>query len=169
VGGVAAYQGWRTTGHQARLGYGGAQDGASAAHSAHGPGGEFTSRSLSDYCTELGIGRELTTPFTPQQNGVVERRNQTLVGAARSMLKAKSLPGWFWGEAIMTVVYVLNRTMTKGNGGKTPYELMNGVTPAVHHLRTFGCVAHVKCNTPGVTMVRAHLGTKDCELYVVEA
>jgi hypothetical protein len=74
----------------------------------------------------------------------VERRNQTLVGAARSMLKAKSLPGWFWGEAIMTAVYVLNRTMTKGNGGKTPYELVNGVTPAVHHLRTFGCVAHVK-------------------------
>jgi transposase InsO family protein len=107
-------------------------------------GGEFTSRSLSDYCTELGVGRELTAPFTPQQNGVVEHRNQTLVGAARSMLKAKSLPGWFWGEAIMTAVYVLNRTMTKGNGCKTPYELMNGVTPAVQHLRTFGCVAHVK-------------------------
>jgi transposase InsO family protein len=77
-----------------RPGYGGAQDGASVAHSAHGPrGGEFTSRSLSNYCIELGVGRELTTPFTPQQNGVVEHHNQTLIGVARSMLKAKSLPG----------------------------------------------------------------------------
>lgn len=81
-------------------------------------------------------------------NGVVECRNQTVVGAARSMLKAKELPGRFWGETVTTAVYILNRTTTKGTGGKTPYELMNGTTPAVHHLRTFGCVAHVKIAAP---------------------
>ncbi|WVZ54874.1 hypothetical protein U9M48_005618 [Paspalum notatum var. saurae] len=69
---------------------------------------------------------------------------------ARSMIKAKGLPGMFWGEAINTAVYILNRTTSKGTGGKTPYELWNGTTPAVHHLRTFGCVAHVKNVGPNV-------------------
>jgi hypothetical protein len=62
-------------------------------------------------------------PYTPQQNGVIERQNQTVVGTAQSMLKAKNLPGIFWGEAVMAAVYTLNRTMMKDNGGKTPYEL----------------------------------------------
>jgi hypothetical protein len=107
-------------------------------------GGEFMSAQFTAYCAELGVGRQLTAPYTPQQNGIVERRNQTVVGMARSMINAKGLPSMFWGEAINTAVYILNRTTTKGTGGKTPYELWNGSTPAVHHLRTFGCVAHVK-------------------------
>ena len=110
--------------------------------------GEFTLSEFKTYCAELGVGRQLTTLYTPQQNGVVERRNQTVVGMARSMLKASELLGTFWGEAVNTAVYILNRTMTKGTDGKTPYELWNGSTPAVHHLRTFGCVAHVKNTGP---------------------
>ncbi|WVZ61704.1 hypothetical protein U9M48_011534 [Paspalum notatum var. saurae] len=97
-------------------------------------GGEFTSTQFTEYCAELGVGRQLTAPYTPQQNGVVERRNQTLVGMVRCMLKAKGLPGMFWGEAITTAVYILNRTTTKGTGCKTPYELWTGTTPVVHHL-----------------------------------
>ncbi|WVZ98286.1 LOW QUALITY PROTEIN: hypothetical protein U9M48_043748 [Paspalum notatum var. saurae] len=112
--------------------------------------GEFTSTQFTEYCAELGVGRQLTAPYTLQQNGVVERRNQTLVGMARCMLKAKGLPGMFWGEAITTTVYISNRTSTKGTGGKTPYELWTRTTPAVHHLRTFGCVAHVKNIGPNV-------------------
>ena len=107
-------------------------------------GGEFTVGNFNKYFAELGIRRELTAPYTPQQNGVVERRNQTVVGTARSMLKAKGLPGKFWGEAVTTAVYILNRASTKGAGGRTPYELWTGSRPGVHHLRTFGCVAHVK-------------------------
>jgi hypothetical protein len=64
------------------------------------------------------------------------------------MLKAKNLPGKFWGEAIMTAVYTLNRTSCKGINGKTPFELWYGTTPAVHHLRVFGCVVHVKNTKP---------------------
>jgi hypothetical protein len=64
------------------------------------------------------------------------------------MLKAKDLPGTFWGEAVMTAVYVLNRSSMKGAGGRTPYELWTGNTPSVHHLRTFRCVAHVKDTRP---------------------
>ena len=111
-------------------------------------GGEFTAAHFNEYCAELGVRRELTAPHSPQQNGVVERRNQMVVGMARSMLKAKELPGVFWGEAVTTAVYILNRTSTKGLSGGTPYQHLNGSTPAVHHLRTFGCVAHVKVTTP---------------------
>ena len=71
-----------------------------------------------------------------------------MVGMARSILKAKGLPDMFWGEAVNTALHILNRTTTKGTGGKTPYELWNGSTPAVHHLQIFGCVAHVKNTGP---------------------
>jgi hypothetical protein len=76
----------------------------------------------------------LTAPYSPQQNGVVERRNPTVLGAVRSMIKAKKLPGMFWGEAVNCVVYLLNRTTSRGTGGKTPYELWTGNKPSVSHL-----------------------------------
>ncbi|WVZ49092.1 LOW QUALITY PROTEIN: hypothetical protein U9M48_000473, partial [Paspalum notatum var. saurae] len=101
-------------------------------------GGEFTAVDLNDYCAELGVGRELTTPYSPQQNGVVERRNRSVVGTARCMLKAMELPGVFWAEAVTTAIYLLNWSTSKSTGGKTPYELWSGAPPAVHHLRTFG-------------------------------
>src|SRR5664279_1255095 len=70
--------------------------------------GEFTSGSFTAYCAEIGLKCHLTAPYSPQQNGVVERRNQTIMGMARSLLKAKSIPGEFWGEAVTTVVFILN-------------------------------------------------------------
>jgi hypothetical protein len=66
------------------------------------------------------------------------------MGMAWSMLKAMAVPGWFWGEAVSTAVYVLNRCPTQSIEGHTPYEVWHGVKPTVHHIRTFGCVAHVK-------------------------
>lgn len=113
-------------------------------------GGEFTSADFAEHCAKRGVRRQLTAPYTPQQNGVVERRNQTVVATARSMLKAKGLPGKFWGEAVSTAVYLLNRSPTKSVQGKTPFESWYGKKPAVHHLRTFGCVVHVKLNTPNM-------------------
>jgi transposase InsO family protein len=113
-------------------------------------GGEYTAGHFNEYWAELRLRRELTALYSPQQNGVVERRNQSVVGTARSMLKAKGLPGMFWGEAVNTAVYLLNRSSSKRIGGKTPYELWNGGSPAVHHLRTFGCVGHVKNSMTGV-------------------
>jgi hypothetical protein len=69
---------------------------------------------------------------------------------ARCMLNDKKLPGMFWGEAVNCAVYILNRTITKGADGKTPYELWTGSISGVHHLRTFGCIAHVKLNKPNL-------------------
>ena len=67
---------------------------------------------------------------------------------ARSLLKSKNMPGSFWGEAVTTTVYLLNRAPTKAVIGKTPYEAIYGRKPNVSHLRTFGCVAHVKTAEP---------------------
>jgi transposase InsO family protein len=107
-------------------------------------GREFTTHAFGVYYAEKGIQRHLTTPYSPQQNGVVERRNQTVMGAARSMMKAMSMLGWFWGQAVNTVVFILNRAPTQIVDGKTPYEVWFGSKPPVHFFCTFRCVAHVK-------------------------
>lgn len=112
--------------------------------------GEFNSDEFTSYCVELGIRRDTTAPYTPQQNGVVERRNRTVVEMARSMLKSKGVPAHFWAEAIKTAVHVLNRAPTRALDGMTPYEALYRRKPKVHYLRTFGCAAHVKKVGPGV-------------------
>jgi hypothetical protein len=81
--------------------------------------------------------------YSPQQNGVVERRNAMVVGAARSMLKQKGLLGWFWREAVITAVYLLNRVPCKAVDGKTPFEVWHWKRPTVHHLKTLGCIVYV--------------------------
>ena len=83
-------------------------------------------------------------------NGVVERRNGTVAAAARSMLKAKGLPGWFWGEVVKTAVYVLNRCPTKSVEEVTPFEAWYGKKPAVHHLKTFSCIVFVQNTDPHI-------------------
>ncbi|WVZ63766.1 LOW QUALITY PROTEIN: hypothetical protein U9M48_013373 [Paspalum notatum var. saurae] len=107
-------------------------------------GGEFTAAEFASYCADEGIRRHYSAPYSPQQNGVVERRNQTVVGMARALLKQRGMPAVFWGEAVATAVYILNRSPTKALNGKTPYEAWHGRKPAVSHLRVFGCLAFVK-------------------------
>ncbi|WVZ48804.1 LOW QUALITY PROTEIN: hypothetical protein U9M48_000211 [Paspalum notatum var. saurae] len=111
-------------------------------------GGEFTAVTFGEYCARQGVQRQLTAPYTPQQNGVVERRNQTVMATARCMLKARNMPGTFWGEAVHTAVFVLNQSPTRSVAGKTPYEAWHGEKPAVHFLCTFGCLAHAKVTRP---------------------
>jgi transposase InsO family protein len=71
-------------------------------------GDEFTSATFYQHCEEAGVQRHLTAPYTPQQNGVVEQCNQTILSMARSMLKAKRVPNKFWGEAVLTTAFILN-------------------------------------------------------------
>jgi transposase InsO family protein len=111
-------------------------------------GGEFTSVEFEMYCAEHGVERQHTTPYTPQQNDVVEQRNQSVVTMARSLLKSRSMPAMLWGEAVATAVYLLNRAPTKAIDVITPYEAWHGRRPDVHHLRTFGCVAYIKATKP---------------------
>jgi hypothetical protein len=91
-------------------------------------GGEFTAAQFKEYCDELSVFRELTAPYSPQQNGVVERRNQSVMAAARCMLKAKKLSGIFWGEAVNYVVYLLNRHCLKALEIRHPMSCGHGVS-----------------------------------------
>ena len=79
---------------------------------------------------------------------MVERQNQTVVGTARSMMKAKSMPARFWGEVMTTAVFILNRTPTKALKGGTPLESWYGRKLSVSFLRTFSYVVHVKNTKP---------------------
>jgi transposase InsO family protein len=106
--------------------------------------GEFNSGTYMEFCQEYGIKHNTTTAYTPQQNGVVERRNQMVVEMARCFLKSMGVPARFWGEAVKTAVYLLNHARTKSLSDKTPFETSFGRKPAVKHLRTFRCKTYVK-------------------------
>ena len=111
-------------------------------------GKEFTSASFSKYCDELGMQRHLTASYSFQQKGVVERQNQTIIGTTRSLLMTAGMPRRFWGEAVMTVVYLLNQSPTRSLNEKTSHEAWYHKKPAVRHLRVFGCVAYMKNARP---------------------
>jgi hypothetical protein len=114
-------------------------------------GGEFNSNEIKSWCAEHGVEHFTMAPYSPQLNGVVERRNQTVVEMARCMMKSMAMPAMFWGEAVKCAVNILNRAPTRSLNGITPYEAWNGRKPTVEHLRTFGCVAHMKKTGPGIT------------------
>ncbi|KAK2414989.1 myosin-16 [Trifolium repens] len=106
-------------------------------------GGEFTSNEFNEYCCSNGIKRQLTTAYTPQQNGVSERKNKTLLNMVRSMLSGRNVPKPFWPEALKWATYVLNRSPTLSVKNMTPEEAWIGRKPAVHHFRVFGCLSYV--------------------------
>ncbi|KAH9671981.1 hypothetical protein KPL70_017541 [Citrus sinensis] len=106
-------------------------------------GGEFTSKEFLEFCEANGIRRPLTVPRSPQQNGVAERKNRTILDMARSMLKSKRLPKEFWAEAVACAIYLSNRSPTRSVWGKTPQEAWSGRKPGITHLRVFGSIAHV--------------------------
>lgn len=79
-----------------------------------------------------------------------------VVNTARSILRARSMPGFFWGEAVHTAVYLLNRSPTAALDGLTPYQAWYGKKPPVHYLRVFGCVAYIKRLQPHPTKLEDH-------------
>ena len=89
----------------------------------------------------------MTAPYTPEQNGVAERKNRTVVEMARSLLKGKHLPNQFWAEAVATAVYLLNISPTKAVMNRTPFEAWYGMKPSVRHLRIFCCIAYALVNS----------------------
>lgn len=104
-------------------------------------GGEFVNAEFNSYLEKEGIRRQLTVPHTPQQNGVAERGNRTLVEMARSMMVHAGVRQSLWAEAINTAVYIRNRCPTRKLQNMTPYEVWCGRKPSVKHLRTFGACA----------------------------
>ncbi|GJT32029.1 putative ribonuclease H-like domain-containing protein [Tanacetum coccineum] len=97
------------------------------------------SRDFIEFCGSKGIKREYSNARTPQQNGEAERKNMTLIEAARTMLADSFLPNTFWAEAVSTACYVLNRVLVTKPHNKTPYELVTGKIPIISYIRPFGC------------------------------
>ncbi|GKA57771.1 putative ribonuclease H-like domain-containing protein, partial [Tanacetum coccineum] len=100
---------------------------------------EFKNQDLNQFCNSKGIKREYNNARTPQQNGVAERKNMTLIEAARTMLADSLLPIPFWAEAVNTTCYVQNRVLVSKPHNKTPYELLIGRPPIISFMRPFGC------------------------------
>ncbi|GKE45418.1 ribonuclease H-like domain-containing protein, partial [Tanacetum coccineum] len=106
-------------------------------------GTEFKNRVMNQFCEMNGIKREFSVARTPQQNGVAERKNRTLIEAARTMLANSKLPTTFWAEAVNTACYVQNKVLVIKPQNKTPYELFLGRKHALSFMRPFGCLVTI--------------------------
>ena len=107
-------------------------------------GTEFKNSGLDDYLDELGITHELSAPYTPQQNGVVERKNRTLVEMARTMLDEYKTPHRFWIDAIDTACHIINRVYLHKFFKKTAYELLTDKKPNVSYFKVFGAKCWIR-------------------------
>nr|GEX27586.1 hypothetical protein [Tanacetum cinerariifolium] len=110
-------------------------------------GGEYISQEFKDYFKACRIVQQLTPPYTPQHNGVSERRNHTLLDMVRSMINLTTLPLSFWDYALESATRILNMVPTK-KVDKTPYKLWCGKVPNLSYLKVWGCEALVKRDTP---------------------
>ncbi|CAH9131081.1 unnamed protein product [Cuscuta epithymum] len=104
-------------------------------------GGEYTSREFSAYCAEHGIRHEKSVPRTPQHNSVAERMNRTIVEKVRCMLSMATLPKPFWGEAVLTACYLINRSPSVPLNFEVPEKKWSGKDISYSHLKVFGCKA----------------------------
>jgi hypothetical protein len=109
-------------------------------------GTEFRNASFDEFCLEHGIDQQFSAPHIPQENGVVERKNRTLVEMARTMLDEHRTPRRFWADAISTACYISNRIFLRSILHLTPFELRFARKPYVCHFRPYGCKFFVlKC------------------------
>ncbi|GJX45233.1 retrovirus-related pol polyprotein from transposon TNT 1-94 [Tanacetum coccineum] len=109
-------------------------------------GGEYVSP-FAEVCAQHGIRHEFTAPYSPQQNGIAERKNRTLKEMVTAMLISSGMSQDMWGEAILTATYLLNKIPRKEKE-ETPYELWMGRKPSYQYLRVWGCLAKVAVPTP---------------------
>ncbi|GJW81757.1 putative ribonuclease H-like domain-containing protein [Tanacetum coccineum] len=120
----------------------------------------FVNQTLREYYEKVGISHETSVARSPQQNGVVERRNRTLIEAARTMLIYAKAPLFLWAEAVATACYTQNRSMIRRRHGKTPYELLHDKPPDLSYLHVFGalCYPTNDCENLGKLQPKADIG-----------
>ncbi|GJY16439.1 retrovirus-related pol polyprotein from transposon TNT 1-94 [Tanacetum coccineum] len=123
-------------------------------------GTEFVNHTLREYYKKVGISHETTVARSPQQNGVVERRNRTLIKAARTMLIYAKAPLFLWAEAVATACYTKNRSMIRRRHGNTPYELLHDKPLDLSYLHVFGalCYPTNDCENLGKLQPKADIG-----------
>jgi hypothetical protein len=112
-------------------------------------GTEYTSHYLEDFLKQEGIRHELTVEYTPQQNGVAERKNRSLVETARCLMIQSGLSASFWAEAILTANHIRNRCPSRSLGGEIPFKMWTRRTLIVSYFRKFGTTAFALDKTPG--------------------
>nr|GEV45350.1 hypothetical protein [Tanacetum cinerariifolium] len=117
-------------------------------------GTKFKNHTLEAFCDEKGISQNFSSPCTPEQNGVAERRNRTLIKAAGTMLNIASLPKQFWGEAINDACYTQNKSIIIKRHRKIAFEVFRGRAPDIIYFYVFGCPVHIHNH-------RDHLGKFD--------
>lgn len=123
-------------------------------------GGEYTGKAMVDFLKRAGIRHQLTAPYTPEQNGVAERANRTIVEKARCLLHSANLKKPFWAEAVNTAVYLKNRSPTIAVSDKTPEEAWSGEKPTVSHLRVFGSTVYI--HVPSARRRKLDSKTRKC-------
>ncbi|KAJ9544768.1 hypothetical protein OSB04_024475 [Centaurea solstitialis] len=126
-------------------------------------GTEFKNQVLKGFYNSLGITQTFSAARTPEQNGVVERRNRTLVEAARSMLAQSQLPQYLWAEAVNTACYTQNRSIIHRRFGKTPYHVLFDRIPNIDYFKVFGCPCFVLNETEN----RGKFGPKSDEMIFI--
>ncbi|CAM8925259.1 unnamed protein product [Rhodiola kirilowii] len=109
-------------------------------------GGEFFNTKLSSFLLTKGCIHQSSCPYTPQQNGVVERKHRHLLEIARALMFESGLPRMFWGESVLTATHIINRLPSSVIQGKSPWEKLFNEQPYIDHLRVFGCSCFVSTN-----------------------
>nr|GEU82226.1 retrovirus-related Pol polyprotein from transposon TNT 1-94 [Tanacetum cinerariifolium] len=128
-------------------------------------GTEFKNKTLAKLFDEVGITQQFFAARTPQQNGVVERRNRTLVEATRTMVTFANLTSFLWPEAIATARFTQNRSIIHKRFNKTPYELMNKRKPNIKFFRMLGCRCYLLNNYEDVGKLKPK-GILECLLDI---
>jgi transposase InsO family protein len=106
-------------------------------------GSKLKNAKIYEYCDDKGIKHEFSSKYTPEQNGIVERKNRTLIDMARSMLAEYNVPDSYWAKAINTACHASNRLYCHELLKKTPYELLIGRKPNISYFRLFGCKCYI--------------------------
>ncbi|GJW84046.1 retrovirus-related pol polyprotein from transposon TNT 1-94 [Tanacetum coccineum] len=121
---------------------------------------EFVNQTLCSYYESVSISQETSVARSPQQNGVIERRNRTLVEATRIMLIYAKSPLFLWAEVVTTVCYTQNRSIIRRHHGKTPYEILHDRKPDLFYLYVFGALCYPNNDSEdlGKLQVKADIG-----------
>jgi hypothetical protein len=121
-------------------------------------GSEFWNTYVEEFLDEEGIKHEFSAPYTPQQNGVVERKNKTLIEMARTMLDEYKTQDIFWAKAINTACHAINRLYLHKFHKKTSYELITGKKPKVSYFKVFGCKCFILNKRPRTSKFAPKVG-----------
>ena len=136
---------------------------------------ELTSNKLENLLKESGVKHELSSPYNPEQNGLIERPNRTLLNKVRALLIGAGLPKYFWGEALEAAVYLYNRTPHSSLNNKSPYEIRYNKPPNLDNIRVFRSIAYYSRSKPKKLDSRVYKAiligysdTKNYKLYDLE-